>query len=142
MNRIIILVLLLFLVCSCNNKTTYSGKIISQDSLENLNYQNKENLIKSLGNPSYIDPINQKFIYYSKKEKKNSIFNKVNDYNYIFVFEFDNQDKIINSKVYNLDNLNEINMIDEVTGHEVINRGLIEKVFGGVGTQQEIPSSP
>ena len=70
MNRIIILVLLFFLIYSCNNKTTYSGKIISQDSLENLNYQNKENLIKSLGNPSYIDPINQKFIYYSKKEKK------------------------------------------------------------------------
>ena len=93
-------------------------------------------MLKSLGNPSYIDPISQKFIYYSKKEKKTSIFNKVNDYNYIFVFEFDNQDKIINSKVYNLDNLNEINMIDEVTSHEVINRGLIEKVFGGVGTNK------
>ena len=33
-------------------------------------------------------------------------------------------------------------MIDKVAGHEVINRGLIEKFFGGVGTQQEIPSSP
>ena len=33
-------------------------------------------------------------------------------------------------------------MIDEVTDHEVIKKGLIEKVFGGVGTQQEIPSSP
>ena len=142
MNRIIILVLLFFLIYSCNNKTTYSGKIISQDSLENLNYENKENLIKSLGNPSYIDPINQKFIYYSKKEKKTSIFNKVNHYNYIFVFEFDNQDNIINSKVYNLDNLNEINMIDEVTDHKVVKRGLIEKIFGGVGTQQEFPNSP
>ena len=142
MNRIIIPIFLLFIIYSCNNTTTYSGKIISQDSLENLNYQNKENLIKSLGNPSYVDPINQKYIYYSKKEKKTSIFNKVNHYNYIFVFEFDNQDNIINSKVYNLDNLNEINMIDEVTDHKVVNRGLIEKIFGGVGTQQEFPNSP
>ena len=142
MNRIIIPIFLLFIIYSCNNTTTYSGKIISQDSLENLNYQNKENLIKSLGNPSYVDPINQKYIYYSKKEKKTSIFNKVNHSNYIFVFEFDNQDNIINSKVYNLDNLNEINMIDEVTDHKVVNRGLIEKIFGGVGTQQEFPNSP
>ena len=142
MNRIIIPIFLLFIIYSCNNTTTYSGKIISQDSLENLNYQNKENLIKSLGNPSYVDPINQKFIYYSKKEKKTSIFNKVNHYNYIFVFEFDNQDNIINSKVYNLDNLDEINMIDEVTDHKIVNRGLIEKIFGGVGTEQEFPNSP
>ena len=142
MNRNIIIFFLFFFIYSCTDKTTYSGKIISQDSLENLNYKNKENLLKSLGNPSYIDPISQKFIYYSKKEKKTSIFNKVNHYNYIFVFEFDNQDKIVNSKVYNLNYINENNIIEEITDHEVVKRGLIEKVFGGVGTQQELSNSP
>ena len=28
------------------------------------------------------------------------------------------------------------------TSNEIIKRGLLEKIFGGVGTQQELPTSP
>ena len=142
MRNIILYIFIIFFIYNCNDKTIYSGKIIKPESLENLNFENKENLIKLLGDPSYIDPINEKFIYYAKKERKNSIFKKENLYNYIFVFDFDKQGNILSSKVYNLDDLKNIKLIDDETNHEVVQRGLIEKIFGGVGTQQELPNSP
>ena len=31
---------------------------------------------------------------------------------------------------------------DDKTSNEIIQRGLLEKIFGGVGTQQELPTTP
>ena len=55
-----------------------------------------------------------------------------------------NKDQIeINNK--NLDkvkDLKNIQLSNEKTSNEIVDRGLLEKIFGGVGTQQEIPTSP
>ena len=31
---------------------------------------------------------------------------------------------------------------DDKTSNEIVKRGLLEKIFGGVGTQQELPTTP
>ena len=134
-----LLIVLFFFVYSCTNKTIYSGKILNQDNFTNINFSNKKNLINNLGNPSYIDPINNKFFYYAEMEERKSTFKKVLNYSVVFVFEFDEDNKIKNSKVYDLNNRDNFIFINEITENEIVKRGLLEKIFGGVGPQQEIP---
>ena len=129
-------------MANCSNKTSYSGKILNQDDLNDINFINKDKLISKLGNPSYIDPIENKFFYFAEKSEKKSIFKKEIEYSYVFVFKIDEFDQIIESKVFNTKDIDNIKLSDDKTSNEIIKRGLLEKVFGGVGTQQELPTSP
>ena len=142
MYKIFIYICFFFILANCSNKTTYSGKIINNEELKDINFTNKEKLISKLGTPSYIDPIENKFFYFSEKSKKKSIFKKEIDYSYIFVFKIDQNDKIIGTKVYDIKDIENIKFSRDTTSNEIIKRGLIEKVFGGVGTQQELPTTP
>ena len=129
-------------MANCSNKTYHSGKIFNQEDLQDINFINKEKLISKLGNPSYVDPIENKFFYFSEKSKKKSVFKKKIDYSYVFVFKIDQNDKIIGTKVYDIKDIENIKFSKDTTSNEIIKRGLIEKVFGGVGTQQELPTTP
>ena len=129
-------------MANCTNKTTYSGKILNQEELKDIDFNNKEKLISKLGYPSYIDPIENKFFYFSEKSEKKSLFKKDVKYSFVFVFKIDENNKIINSEVYNTKNINNIKFSNDKTSNEIIKRGLLEKIFGGVGTQQELPTTP
>ena len=142
MSRFIIYICIFFILANCSNKTTYSGKILNQDELQNINFETKNKLILELGYPSYIDPIENKFFYYSEVSDKKSIFKKEVKYSYVFVFKIGEQDQIIESKVYNTKDIENIQFSDDKTSNEIVKRGLLEKIFGGVGTQQELPTSP
>ena len=131
-----------FILANCSNKTIYSGKILDKDELENINFINKEKLITKLGYPSYIDPIENKYFYFSEKSEKKSILKKQIKYSYVFVFTIDKHDQIIESKVYNTKEIKKIKFSEDKTSNEIVRRGLLEKIFGGVGTQQELPTSP
>ena len=65
-----------------------------------------------------------------------SFFSKENEYSYIFVFAFDNNDRVIERKVLNLNQLQKNKMSNMKTENNIIKRGFLEKVFGGVGTQK------
>ncbi len=129
-------------MANCSNKTIYSGKIIINEELQNVNFVNKANLISKLGNPSYIDPIEKKFFYFSEKSEKKSIFKKKIKYSYVFVFKLNNEDQIIETKVFDTNDIKSIQFSNDKTSNEIIKRGLLEKIFGGVGTQQELPTTP
>ena len=129
-------------MANCSNKTTYSGKILNQEDFQDINFNNKEKLISILGYPSYIDPIENKFFYFSEKSEKKSIFKKKINYSYVFVFKLNGSDQVVQSKVYNIKNIKNINFTDDKTSNEIVQRGLLEKIFGGVGTQKELPTTP
>ena len=130
------------ILANCSNKTTYSGKILNNEELEDINFTNKDNLISKLGNPSYVDPIENKFFYFSEKSEKKSIFKKEIKYSYIFVFEIDEDDQIINSEVFDIKDIKSIKLSNDNTTNQIVKRGLLEKIFGGVGTQGELPTTP
>ena len=134
-----LLIVMFFFIYSCTHKTIYSGKILNQDNFTNINFSNQKNLINNFGYPSYIDPINNKYFYYAQMEEKESAFKKKLNYSVVFVFEFDKDNKIKNSKVYDLNSKDDFSVINEITENEIVQRGLLEKIFGGVGPQQEIP---
>ena len=131
-----------FILSNCSDKTTYSGKILNNEELNDINFKNKEKLISTLGNPSYIDPIENKFFYFSEKSQKKSIFKKEIKYSYVFVFKLNENEEIIETNVFNTKDINTIKFSDDKTSNQIVKRGLLEKIFGGVGTQQELPTTP
>ena len=135
--KLFLFINLIFAIISCSQpKLTYSGKIINQKNLNNLNISNKSNLVKNFGDPSFIDPIENKYFYYSEKTKEDNFFSKKKEYSYIFVFEFDQNDDVVDKKVLNLNELQKIKINKIRTSNKIVKRGLIEKIFGGVGTQK------
>ena len=135
--KLFLLINLFFAIISCSQPNlTYSGKIIDQKNLNNLNISNKNYLVKNFGQPSFIDPIENKYFYYSEKTKENNFFSKKKEYSYIFVFEFDNNDEVVDKKVLDLNSLQKIKINKMRTTNRIVKRGLIEKIFGGVGTQK------
>ena len=138
----IIIALISIVIVSCSKKTTtYYGKIIDKNDLTNLSLNNKQDLINKFGPPTYIDPIEQKFFYYSEIRQKINIFNKKTNYSYLFVFEFNNDELIINQKVYDLLKTEKIDIVSDITDSEIIKRGLIQKIFGGVGNEAQLPTN-
>ena len=129
-------------MANCSNKTIYSGKIINQEQLKDINFENREKLITKLGKPSYIDPIENKYFYFSEKSKKKSILKKEIKYSYVFVFKINQDDQIIETKVFDTKDIENIKFSNDKTSNEIVKRGLLEKIFGGVGTQQELPTTP
>ena len=135
-----ILIFLVLLIISCSEKITYTGLIID----ENINYSeinNKNDLLKLLGQPNYIDPIEKNFYYFSEKNiSKNSLTKKTVD-RLILVYYFDDENNIINTKKLNLDDEKTINISENRIKNDLIKKGLIEKIFGGVSAQPSIPTT-
>jgi len=142
MSKFVIYICFFFILANCSNKITYSGKIINQDILQDINFENKNKLISKLGYPSYIDPVENKFFYFTELSEKKSILKKEIKYSYVFVFKIDEYDQIVDSRVYDTKDLKNIKFSNDKTSNLIIKRGLLEKIFGGVGTQQELPTTP
>ena len=134
MNKVIFILIILSLnvIISCSSSiTSYSGKIINKDQ-DFKKLLNKNELIATLGEPSYIDPIENKFYYYSEKKIfKNFFDQKTKDMTIIF-FKFDKLDNIVYFDQKNLNNISKYKKNNDKTESKLINRGLIEKIFGGI----------
>ena len=142
MVKTIFYICIFFILSNCSNKTTYSGKILNNEELNEINFINKEKLISRLGNPSYVDPIENKFFYFSEKSQKKSILKKEIKYSYVFVFKMNENEEIIETKAFNTKDIDIIKFSDDKTSNQIVKRGLLEKIFGGVGPQQELPTTP
>ena len=130
--KIIITIILSQYIFGCVEKTTYSGKIITNDDL-NLKILNKKELINKFGKPSYIDSLSNKYFYFTEKKKETNFYNKKIEYSYLFVFEINENDKIVKSE--SIDLLTEKNHKYRKiqTNNDIIKRGLLETIFGGIG---------
>ena len=135
-----ILIFILLFIISCTERITYTGLIID----ENINYNeinNKNELLKLLGQPNYIDPIENNFYYFSEKNiSKNRLTKKTVD-RLILVYYFDDENNVINAKKLNLDDEKNIDISENRIKNDLIKKGLIEKIFGGVSAQPSIPTT-
>ena len=130
--KIVIIVIVSQYIFGCVEKTTYSGKIITNEDLD-LKLLNKNELISKFGKPSYIDDISKKYFYFTEKKKETNFYNKKVEYSYLFVFEINDNDMIISTETINLlkDKNHKYRKIQ--TNNNLIKRGVLEKVFGGIG---------
>jgi len=138
--KIIIIVILFQYIFGCVEKTTYSGKIITNDDL-NLKILNKNDLINKFGRPSYIDNLSNKYFYFTEKKKEKNFFNNKVEYSYLFVFEINDNDKVVNSESINLLKNKNHKYRKIQTNNDIIKRGLLETIFGGIGANP-MPNSP
>ena len=135
-----ILIFLVLFIISCSEKITYTGLIID----ENINYSeinNKNDLLKLLGQPNYIDPMENNFYYFSEKNVSKNNLNKKKVDRLILVYYFDEENNIINTKKLNLDDEKTIDISENRIKNDLIKKGLIEKIFGGVSAQPSIPTT-
>ena len=124
------ILILIFFITNCSEKTYFSGKIFKED----FNYNqisNKKDLIETLGNPNFIDLIENKYYYYNEIYMKDSISTEDVKNRTILVFLFENE-KILSVNKYGLDNKKKLNIIKETTENNLIETGIIKKIFGGV----------
>tara|TARA_Y100001970_G_C13834512_1_gene651401 strand:- start:193 stop:624 length:432 start_codon:yes stop_codon:yes gene_type:complete len=135
-----ILIFFIFFLISCSEKITYTGLIIDKN-IDNIEINNKNELLQILGQPNYIDPIENNFYYFSETNiSKNRLTKKTVD-RLILVYYFDDENNIINTKKINLDDEKTINISENRIKNDLIKKGLIEKIFGGVSAQPSIPST-
>ena len=130
--KVIFIVILSHYIFGCVEKTTYSGKIITNDDFD-LKILNKNELINKFGQPSYIDNLSNKYFYFTEKQTETNFYNNKIEYSYLFVFEINNNDEIVNSE--SIDLLKEKNHKYRKiqTNNNIIKRGLLEIIFGGIG---------
>ena len=125
---------IIIFIFGCSEKVKYSGKIIDDEiDVEKILY--KEELINLLGAPNYIDPIQNKHIYFGEKILVKNYLNTKILKREVYIFEFNKNDEIILYKKYDLNNEDKISFSKDETKNYLIKRGLIEKLFGGVGNQ-------
>ena len=133
--KVIIFILMLFIILSCVETKSYSGKLID----ENFKYDsllNKTQVTSKLGQPNFIDPIENKYYYYFEKRINKNIFDSRIEKRTMFVFNFEENENVQSFNQYNLNQEQQINIIKDKTKNNLIDRGLIEKIFGGIGKQK------
>ena len=130
----LLLILIIFISCSgCNEKTSYTGKIFNKENFDFTELKNKEEVISKLGNPNFIDPIEKKYYYFSERKNiKNFFKQKINNRTMI-VFVFNENETIKLVSQYDLNDEQDVKNIKDSTPNELIKRGLIQKIFGGIG---------
>jgi len=136
----LLLFLIIFIFCvSCNEKILYSGKVFNEENFEFAKLKNKKEVVDKLGNPNYIDPIEKKYYYFSEKKYVKNFFKQKIINRIVVVFIFNENETIKSVSQYDLNDEQDIKNIEETTPNELIKRGLIQKIFGGVGNT--IPST-
>ena len=133
--KVIIFFLMLFIILSCVETKSYSGKLID----ENFKYDsllNKTQVTSKLGQPNFIDPIENKYYYYFEKRINKNIFDSRIEKRTMIVFNFEENENVQSFNQYNLNQEQQINFIKDKTKNNLIDRGLIEKIFGGIGKQK------
>ena len=137
--KFILFLFIFFLNFGCSEKISYSGKIIDKNI--NINsFLNKKKLIENLGTPSFIDPLENKYFYFTEKTLTKNFFDKKILEKIIYIFKFDKEDNIIAKNKLNLENKEKFNHLNETTKNKLIERGFIEKIFGGIG-KEPIPTN-
>ena len=138
--NLIFIIIISNTILACSEKVIYSGKIINNE-VNYLSFKNKNDIITELGAPSYTDFIENKYYYYSEKKIFKNFFDKEISNRLILVFDFDINDNIITADKYDLNNQKDIKYIKEKTKNNLIERGFLEKMFGGVGSTRIPPNT-
>ncbi len=131
-----------FLISSCSEKVTYSGKMINFNKFDYNTLKTKNEVIQYLGKPNYIDPIEKKYYYYNEKKITKNFFQTYIEERKLIVYNFDSIENVLEIKEYDLNDENEVVFIEEETSGEVLEKGLLEKIFGGVGTYGTPSTTP
>ena len=137
--RLYLILIIIILFSGCNEKTLYTGKIINEENYDFTELINKDEVINKLGKPNFIDPIEKKYYYFSERKNITNFFKQKTNNRTMIVFVFNKNETIKLISQYDLNDEQDIKYIKDKTPNELIKRGLIKKIFGGIGNT--VPST-
>ena len=137
-NNLLILLLLIF-ISNCSEKTYITGNIFNEN-IDYNKFKNKEELINNLGNPNFKDLIENKYYYYSEINKRTNAFNEKLISRIIYVYKFEGE-AIISINKYDINDQNEFKISKQQTENNLIETGIIKKIFGGVSPSNRTNTS-
>ena len=135
--KLLIFITFIFIInCSGNKVSNYHGSKLleSKYSKIQVNITNKNDLINLIGQPSTKSDFNKNIWFYFERLKSNQSLLKLGtqkiEKNNVLVVELNEKGLLKNKKLYNLDNMNDLKFLKEVTNKEFKNKN----VFYGVLT--------
>ena len=132
--RLFSIFMIITICVSCNEKINYSGKIFNEKNFNFNELKNKEEVINKLGSPNYIDLIEKKYYYFSEINSFTNFHKQNISSRTMVVFVFNENESIKLISQYDLNDEQDVEYIKDKTPHELLKRGLIERIFGGVGS--------
>ena len=138
MKYLYIILLFLTLNCSWNKVKSYHGNKYLEEKFDKIviNETNKNELISKIGPPSTVSDFNEnKWFYFERLKTNQSLFKlgtqKIKKNN-ILIVELDDKGLLINKKLLNLDNMNDLKYLKNTTKKEFGNESVIYDVFSSL----------
>ena len=141
----IILVFILTLNCSGNKVSNYHGSKLLNNKYDiiEVNVTNKNDLIKIIGPPSTKSDFNQNLWFYFERLKTNQSLIKLGAQkikkNNILIVELNNKGILKSKRILNLDDMNDIEYIKNVTTKEFRDDSLIYGIFSSLREKINAP---
>ena len=134
--KLLIFIIFIFIVnCSGNKVSNYHGSKLleSKYSKIQVNITNKNDLINLIGQPSTKSDFNKNIWFYFERLKSNQSLLKLGtqkiEKNNVLVVELNEKGLLKNKKLYNLDNMNDLKFLKDVTNKEFKNKNLFYGVL-------------
>ena len=131
----IILIFIITVNCGGNKVTNYHGAKLLEEKFNEIqiNISNKNDLINIIGPPSTVSDFNpNKWFYIERLKTNQSLFklgNQVIKKNNILIVELNEKGILKNKNLLNLDNMNDIKYLKDVTAKDFKKK---EKILSGV----------
>ena len=133
--KLLIFIVFIFIInCSGNKVSNYHGSKLLETKYSKIqvNITNKNDLINLIGQPSTKSDFNKNIWFYFERLKSNQSLLKLGtqkiEKNNVLVVELNEKGLLKNKKLYNLDDMNDLKFLKEVTNKEFKNKN----VFYGV----------
>ena len=145
MKYFITLIFILTLNCSGNKVSNYHGSKLlnSKYDLIEVNVTNKNDLIKIIGPPSTISDFNKNLWFYFERLKTNKSLLKLGAQeikkNNILIVELNNKGIIKSKSILDLDDMNDVEYLKNVTTKEFKNDNLIYGIFSSLREKINAP---
>jgi len=143
-----ILYFLLFIItinCSGNKVSNYHGVKLLDAKFDEikLNITNKNDLYKIIGPPSFKSEFNENKWFYVERLKTNQSLFKFGQQkikkNNVLIFDISNEGLLINKKILNLNNMNDVKYLKKETSKEFQNKNVLYDVFSSLREKINAP---
>ena len=146
MKIILFFFLLLITNCSSNKVSNNHGFSSLDDKFEKIiiNKTNKNDILKIIGPPSSISDFNKNKWFYIQRMKQNQSLFKLGikkiKKNNILIIEFDSRGILVKKKILDLDNMNDIKYVKNITEKEFKQNDILFKVFSSLREKANAPA--
>ena len=145
--KILFIFLILFITNCSSNKVSNNHGFSSLDTkFEKIivNKTNKNDILKIIGPPSSISDFNKNKWFYIQRMKQNQSLFKLGikkiKKNNILIIEFDSRGILIKKNILDLDNMNDIKYVKDITEKEFKQNDILFKVFSSLREKANAPA--